>query len=142
MFHESAILLDFKKFVISIQNFQNFFVDAPTDADLFEVLCGLPVSVCPAAFRNENDFLRFIGQFQILLAQFFAAGQARADGPAVALRVGIVHVSGASAVGFAAITLLVETVAQDGRIAGAGQLLLETNVPGLRTADGKFAQRR
>ena len=120
------------------------FVDAPTDADLFEALDGLPVSVCPAAFGSKNDFLEFLGQFQILFAQFFAAGQARADGLAVAFRVEIVHISGASGVaeGFAAVALLVETVAQDGRLARADQFLLETNVPGFRAADGKFAQRR
>ena len=55
------------------------FVDAPIDAD-FETLDGLPVSVCPAAFGSENDFLEFqFRQFQILFAQFFAAGHSRAD---------------------------------------------------------------
>lgn len=117
-------------------------VDAPADADLFQTLDGLPVTVGPVALWSEDDLLEFLGHFQVLLPESFAAGQARTDGLALALRVKVVHVAGASRVAerLAPVALLVETVAQDGRLARAGHPLLETDVARFRTADGKLAK--
>ncbi len=119
-------------------------VDAPADAHLFQALDGLPVTISLVALGRENDFLELLGHFEILLPQLLASGQGRADGLALPFGIKVVHVAGTARVaeGLAAVALLVETVAQDGRLARAQQLLLETNVPGLGAADGKFAQGR
>ena len=89
-------------------------------------------------FANFKFFLRSFSQLDILGQTNLRGRHSRVQ------RVEIVHVSGAFGVaeGFTAVALLVETVAQDGRLAGVDQLLLETNVTGFRAADGKFAQRR
>lgn len=120
------------------------FVDAPANAHFFQALDGFPVTVCPVAFRSENNFLVFLGHFQVLFAQFFAAGQAGTDGLTLFFRLEVVHVARAASVaeGLASIAFLVETVAQDGRFARAQQTLLETNFARFRTANGKFTEWR
>ncbi len=118
-------------------------VDAPADPDFFETLNGFPVTIGLVAFGSENDFLEFLGHFEILFAQFLAGGQAGTNGLALALRVEIVHVATAARVAerLATVTLLVETVAEDGRFARAQQFLLEADVARFGTANGEFAQR-
>ena len=72
-------------------------VDAPADPDFFETLNGFPVTIGLVAFGSENDFLEFLGHFEILFAQLFATGQLRADGRAILFGIKVVGIATASA---------------------------------------------